>query len=260
MLTRAILDTFPLIKFGAPRNEADATQMGSKDQDLEAYGNQPEPMLETRDVQSDVVPSTSSARMDTPRDSTADPGAAEDDTGRARVHDDEPEISDADLPPARPRAGPSRSATTTMATMSAADPLPESIGRETCPICIVDFEDGDDVRVLPCEGKHVFHQACVDPWLLELSSSCPICRHGMKSNPEYYYLILLMFCGVLDFQALETMLAGEEPTERRASQTPRFSRYLRFARRRHRHRMAEQDPIDPRMSSLAPGPGPGHEH
>jgi len=64
------------------------------------------------------------------------------------------------------------------ATSADVDPLPESIGRETCPICIVDFEDGDDVRVLPCEGKHVFHQACVDPWLLELSSSCPICRHG----------------------------------------------------------------------------------
>ena len=61
------------------------------------------------------------------------------------------------------------------------DPLPESIGRDTCPICIVDFEDGDDVRVLPCEGRHVFHQACVDPWLLELSSSCPICRHGTSA-------------------------------------------------------------------------------
>ena len=127
--------------------------MGSKDQDLEAYGNQPSLMLETRDVQSDVVPSTSSARMDTPRDSTADPGAAEDDIGRARVHDDKPEISDADLPPARPRVGPSRSATTTMATMSTADPLPESIGRETCPSCIVDLKDGDDVRVLPCEAN-----------------------------------------------------------------------------------------------------------
>ena len=61
------------------------------------------------------------------------------------------------------------------------DPLPESIGRETCPICIVDFEDGDDLNVLPCEGEHIFHQACVDPWLLELSSSCPICRHGTSA-------------------------------------------------------------------------------
>ena len=48
------------------------------------------------------------------------------------------------------------------------------------------------------------------------------------------------------------MLAGEEPTERRASQTPRFSRYLRFARRRHRHRMQEHDPTDPSPLSLAP--------
>ena len=57
-------------------------------------------------------------------------------------------------------------------------PVPAAIGRETCPICIVDFEDDDDVRILPCEGKHRFHQQCVDPWLLELSSSCPICRQG----------------------------------------------------------------------------------
>jgi len=56
--------------------------------------------------------------------------------------------------------------------------MPEAIGTETCPICILDFEEGDDVRILPCEGQHRFHQTCVDPWLLELSSSCPICRHG----------------------------------------------------------------------------------
>ena len=71
--------------------------MRSKDQDLEAYGNQPSPMLETRDTQNDVVPSTSSAGLDTtPRDSTVEPGAAEDDIARARVYD-EPEIPDADL-------------------------------------------------------------------------------------------------------------------------------------------------------------------
>ena len=70
-------------------------------------------------------------------------------------------------------------AASTSASTRDDDPLPESIGWETCPICIVDFEDSDIVCVLPCEGEHIFHQACVDPWLLELSSSCPICRHGM---------------------------------------------------------------------------------
>ena len=78
------------------------------------------------------------------------------------------------------------------ATSADVDPLPESIGRETCPICIVDFEDGDDVRVLPCERKHVFHQACVDPWLLELSSSCPICRHG--TYKDRYSSLLPSLC------------------------------------------------------------------
>ena len=71
---------------------------------------------------------------------------------------------------------------------STADPLLESIGRETYPICIVDFEDGDGVRVLPCEGKHVFHQACVNPWLvLELSSSCLICRHDKKYRLSLFF-------------------------------------------------------------------------
>jgi hypothetical protein len=65
------------------------------------------------------------------------------------------------------------------------DIVPAAIGRETCPICIMDFEEGDDLRLLPCEGKHRFHQTCVDPWLLELSSSCPICREGkMMASPS----------------------------------------------------------------------------
>lgn len=66
------------------------------------------------------------------------------------------------------------------------DVVPDAIGRETCPICIVDFEEGDDLRVLPCEGHHRFHQECVDQWLLELSSSCPICRQGLFSLPRGY--------------------------------------------------------------------------
>ena len=84
-------------------------------------------------------------------------------------------------PTPRPRHPPARGSTAEASTASAAenDLVPDAIGRETCPICIVDFEEGDDLRVLPCEGHHRFHQQCVDPWLLELSSSCPLCRQGM---------------------------------------------------------------------------------
>jgi len=29
---------------------------------------------------------------------------------------------------------------------------------------LLEFETGDDVRVLPCEKEHRYHQACIDPW------------------------------------------------------------------------------------------------
>ncbi|TXG49762.1 hypothetical protein EZV62_025637 [Acer yangbiense] len=44
----------------------------------------------------------------------------------------------------------------------------------TCSICLREFEDGDDIRVLPgC--KHEYHVHCIDEWLCS-HSSCPICR------------------------------------------------------------------------------------
>lgn len=50
-----------------------------------------------------------------------------------------------------------------------------------CPICLVEFQEGDNVRILPCQLAHSFHKECVDPWLLEVSSSCPLCRKGAYS-------------------------------------------------------------------------------
>lgn len=41
-----------------------------------------------------------------------------------------------------------------------------------CSICTEDFTVGEDVRVLPC--NHKFHPACVDPWLVNVSGTCPL--------------------------------------------------------------------------------------
>ncbi|AQK75834.1 uncharacterized isoform X4 [Zea mays] len=45
---------------------------------------------------------------------------------------------------------------------------------EQCHICLTEYEDGDQIRTLPC--KHEFHLQCVDKWLKEIHRVCPLCR------------------------------------------------------------------------------------
>jgi hypothetical protein len=45
-------------------------------------------------------------------------------------------------------------------------------GNHVCPICTDDFVKGQDVRVLPC--SHQFHPECIDPWLINVSGTCPL--------------------------------------------------------------------------------------
>lgn len=148
-LTRAILDTFPIVKF-------DRTA------------------VEPKDVEQQTRELTNWEVLDPPQPGESEPNEKQ---------ELKEEIQQAEAQ-AVPRARPQPEATVSdqgrpRTTSAMPDISPSAIGRETCPICIVDFEEGDDLRVLPCEGKHRFHQECVDQWLLELSSSCPICREGM---------------------------------------------------------------------------------
>jgi hypothetical protein len=52
---------------------------------------------------------------------------------------------------------------------------PDHLG---CSICTEDFQTGEDQRVLPCD--HKFHPACIDPWLLNVSGTCPLCRVDLR--------------------------------------------------------------------------------
>lgn len=45
----------------------------------------------------------------------------------------------------------------------------------TCPICLEDFESGvSEIRELPC--GHIFHPECIDMFLINNSSLCPLCK------------------------------------------------------------------------------------
>lgn len=51
---------------------------------------------------------------------------------------------------------------------------------DICAICLEDFEDGVQLRKLPC--KHEFHVNCIDPWLLTRKKLCPICKADICPN------------------------------------------------------------------------------
>ncbi|KAM0720519.1 hypothetical protein Q7P37_004655 [Cladosporium fusiforme] len=57
---------------------------------------------------------------------------------------------------------------------------PAAHDQPTCPICLDDFvapapsEPGSSVRELPCH--HIFHPECVDTFLRDNSSLCPMCK------------------------------------------------------------------------------------
>lgn len=56
----------------------------------------------------------------------------------------------------------------------------ENGDRPSCVVCMNDFENGDELRVLPC--KHEFHLQCVDRWL-KVKKECPLCRGDISGNP-----------------------------------------------------------------------------
>ncbi|EFC48235.1 predicted protein [Naegleria gruberi] len=58
--------------------------------------------------------------------------------------------------------------------------MPQITEGDMCITCMCDFEEGDEVRwITKC--AHIFHKNCIDNWLNNHSTCCPICRVEVNS-------------------------------------------------------------------------------
>lgn len=161
-IARAVLDNLPIVKFGAPAGTAKSDpvlEMEDAEQQRRRKGGA-ENTLQVHHLST------------IPEDAEAVPSGNNSATRESRVP-----------------AGDAAAAAATLEIPAAVAETAEPVGDEHlgCSICTDDFTVGEDVRVLPCD--HKFHPPCIDPWLINVSGTCPLCRldlqpHTDETNPD----------------------------------------------------------------------------
>ncbi|KAH8888217.1 hypothetical protein GQ53DRAFT_767721 [Thozetella sp. PMI_491] len=153
-IARAVLETLPIVKFGEsnPPKPDPALELESN-----MHAATHDPNLGTRLSAIPEEPQLAQQRQ------SGMPTVQESGAG----HD------------ARSVSAPSEAAAGSRANSHAEPAGDEHLG---CSICTEDFNVGEDVRVLPCD--HKFHPACVDPWLMNVSGTCPLCRLDLRPPEE----------------------------------------------------------------------------
>ncbi|KAI1766604.1 hypothetical protein GGR53DRAFT_485919 [Hypoxylon sp. FL1150] len=143
-LARAVLETLPIVKFGDPQPAKD-----------------PENELES--VSGDAQQSAASLA---PHEATTSDVASVGSSSKGK--EKESPITATELSAASTSASNEN-------TGNNEQTEEEHLG---CSICTEDFIVGQDVRVLPCD--HKFHPQCIDPWLVNVSGTCPLCRLDLR--------------------------------------------------------------------------------
>lgn len=164
-MARAMLATLPIVKYGD--QEPTATKPpGSSDTDIEMNASS---LTQSAGTEADKERSITSPEGQT----IAQDGLAGQDPGNENNGAESAEQSSV-----------KGEAPIAAIAVTNADGTQED-GSLGCSICTEDFTRGEEVRVLPC--NHKFHPECVDPWLLNVSGTCPLCRidlRGTSPNDE----------------------------------------------------------------------------
>ncbi|WPH02916.1 Hypothetical protein R9X50_00578600 [Acrodontium crateriforme] len=155
-LARAMLDSLPIVKVGD--RSADASKLG--DVELAAQNHVDENGERTHAEATDSIHQVGN-------------------TDRSEALPSSEANSSSETPP--------RESGIAAAAVTTASPSGSGDHTQGCSICTEDFVIGEDQRVLPCD--HRFHPNCVDPWLLNVSGTCPLCRIDLnppndQTNPD----------------------------------------------------------------------------
>jgi hypothetical protein len=141
-LARAVLETLPIVKFGDPGPPKPDPSLELESQ---PSATAPDPAMGTRLSAIPEEPRTPQARRSAAPMSGAIP--------QPKIEANDPTTGEAEKDGSKP-----------------AENAMED--RPGCSICTEDFTVGEDVRVLPCD--HKFHPPCIDPWLVNISGTCPL--------------------------------------------------------------------------------------
>lgn len=154
-IARAVLETLPIIRF----SELDKATVNRADEEDSV---QLEPVSHAVERRETIPPTTS--YKNTP------------------VSQPSPETQSfnaAPPPPPPPPPLPRLTSQDSVKTTTPSDLIPNTADDKlSCCICTEDFDPTESVRVLPC--RHFFHPACVDPWLLNVRGTCPMCRVDLE--------------------------------------------------------------------------------
>ena len=140
-IARAMLESLPIVKFGEKEEDKDKTVPSDGDVELG----------QTRDPAIAATPAPRGEEA-TPEDRNHRKG--EDSSGRETVTTET--VAGNISPQGSPLNGGENNTESGL----------------TCSVCTDDFIKGQSLRVLPCD--HKFHPECIDPWLLNVSGTCPL--------------------------------------------------------------------------------------